>query len=77
MTPAPWSNVIANPHFGTVVSENGSAYTWCENAHEYRLTPWANDALTDSSGEAFYLRDEMTGEFWSPSRYLPARRQHM
>lgn len=66
-TPAPWSNVIANPHFGSVVSESGSAYTWCENAHEFRLTPWTNDALTDSCGEAFYLRDEETGEFWSPT----------
>ena len=37
--PAPWVNVIANPRFGTVVSEAGSAYTWCENAHELRLTP--------------------------------------
>src|SRR4029079_5213346 len=25
-TPAPWVNVIANPQFGSVVSENGSAY---------------------------------------------------
>jgi len=72
VTPAPWSNVIANPYFGTVVSESGSAYTWCENAHEYRLTPWHNDALTDSSGEAIYIRDEETGVFWSPSP-LPVR----
>ncbi|HUH29918.1 MAG TPA: glucoamylase family protein, partial [Rhodanobacter sp.] len=42
-TPAPWANVLANPHFGTVISESGSAYTWGENAHEFRLTPWAND----------------------------------
>jgi len=32
-TPAPWVNVIANPTFGTVISESGSAYTWTENAH--------------------------------------------
>ncbi len=38
-TPAPWSNVIANAHIGTVISESGSAYTYVENAHEYRLTP--------------------------------------
>ncbi len=31
MTPAPWINVLANPSFGTVVSESGSAYTWAEN----------------------------------------------
>ena len=66
-TPAPWANVLANPHFGTVLSESGGAYTWGENAHEFRLTPWANDPVTDSGGEALYLRDEDTGRVWSPT----------
>jgi cyclic beta-1,2-glucan synthetase len=65
--PAPWVNVIANPRFGTVVSDAGSAYTWCENAHELRLTPWHNDPVTDRGGEEFYLRDEETGQIWSPT----------
>ena len=72
VTPTPWVNVIANAHFGSVVSENGLAYTWCENAHEFRLTPWHNDPVSDASGEAFYLRDEETGHFWSPAP-LPCR----
>ena len=72
MTPAPWVNVIANPHFGTVVSESGSAYTWAENAHEFRLTPWSNDPIRDTTGEALYIRDEQSGQFWSPTP-LPAR----
>ena len=72
VTPAPWVNVLANPLFGTVVSENGLAYTWSENAHEFRLTPWYNDPVSDSSGEAFYIRDEERGHFWSPMP-LPAR----
>nr|WP_171096562.1 glycoside hydrolase family 94 protein [Usitatibacter rugosus] len=72
VTPAPWVNVIANAGFGTVVSESGPAYTWGENAHEFRLTPWNNDPVSDASGEAFYLRDEETGQFWSPGP-LPAR----
>ncbi len=71
-TPAPWVNVLANPYFGTVVSESGGAYTWCENAHEFRLTPWYNDPVSDPSGEALYLRDEESGRFWSPTP-LPAR----
>jgi len=71
-TPAPWSNVIANPGFGTVISESGPAYTWSENAHELRLTPWHNDPVTDASGEACYLRDEDSGHFWSPAP-LPCR----
>jgi cyclic beta-1,2-glucan synthetase len=71
-TPAPWVNVIANPQFGTVVSENGSVYTWAENSHEFRLTPWSNDPVSDTSGEAIYIRDEESGRFWSGSP-LPAR----
>ena len=65
-------NVLANPRFGTVISENGAAYTWSENAHEFRLTPWHNDPVSDAVGEAFYLRDEESGHFWSPTP-LPAR----
>ena len=65
--PAPWVNVLANPRFGTVVSESGSSYTWCENAHELRLTPWHNDPVTDVGGEAIYLRDEESGEVWHPT----------
>jgi cellobiose phosphorylase len=65
-------NVLANPHFGSVISENGLAYTWSENAHEFRLTPWHNDPVSDASGEVFYLRDEDSGHFWSPTP-LPSR----
>ncbi len=71
-TPAPWANVIANAQFGTVISESGSAYTWAENSHEFRLTPWFDDPVSDVSGEAFYIRDEENGRVWSPSP-LPAR----
>ncbi len=71
-TPAPWSNVLANSNFGTLVSESGGAYTWLENSHEFRLTPWYNDPVKDTSGEALYIRDEETGHYWSPTP-LPAR----
>jgi len=67
MTPAPWVNVIANPQFGTLISESGSAATWSENAHEFRLTPWSNDPVCDPNAEAFYLRDEEDGRVWSPT----------
>jgi len=72
VTPAPWVNVLANPLFGTVISESGMAYTWAENAHEFRLTPWYNDPVSDRSGEVFYLRDEERGHLWSPMP-LPRR----
>jgi cyclic beta-1,2-glucan synthetase len=71
-TPAPWINVIANPSFGFLVSESGSGYTWSVNSSENQLTPWSNDAVTDPPGEAIYIRDEATGEVWSPTA-LPIR----
>ncbi|MEP6595390.1 MAG: glucoamylase family protein, partial [Ginsengibacter sp.] len=49
-TPAPWINILANPHFGSIISESGQSYTWVENAHEIRLTPWNNDPIRDLKG---------------------------
>jgi cyclic beta-1,2-glucan synthetase len=63
-TPLPWSNVLANPEFGTIVTSSGAAFTWAGNSRENRLTPFANDPLTDPTGEAIYLRDEDSGEVW-------------
>ena len=66
-TPAPWTNVLANSYFGTIVSETGAGYTWCENAQMYRLSPWSNDPVGDPSGEALYIRDEEDGSYFSPT----------
>ena len=43
---------------------SGSAFTWAENSRENRLTPFANDPVTDPTGEAIYLRDDDTGAVW-------------
>jgi len=71
-TPRPWINVIANPSFGFLVSESGSGFTWSVNSHENQLTPWSNDPVSDLSGEVLYIRDDDTGEVWSPTA-LPIR----
>jgi cyclic beta-1,2-glucan synthetase len=71
-TPAPWLNVISNPAFGFQVSESGAGYTWSANSRENKLTPWSNDPVGDPPGEAIYVRDEESGELWSPTA-LPIR----
>ena len=71
-TPAPWINVIANQSFGFQAAAEGGGYSWSINSRENQLTPWSNDPVTDRPGEAFFLRDDDTGEIWSPTA-LPIR----
>ena len=63
-TPLPWSNVLANPSFGTIVTASGSAFSWSENSRENRLTPFANDPISDPTGEAIFVRDDESGVAW-------------
>jgi cyclic beta-1,2-glucan synthetase len=71
-TPAPWINVIANAEFGFQTGTEGGGCTWSVNSRDNQITPWSNDPVSDRPGEAFYLRDEDTGEFWTPTA-LPIR----
>lgn len=57
-TPAPWSNVVANPNFGFITSESGVGYTWSANSRENKITPFSNDAVGDRPGEILYISDE-------------------
>src|SRR5690606_29943414 len=61
LPPAPWANVVANPHGGFIVTERGGGFTWAENSYFYRLTPWHNDPVSDPISEAIYLRDAESG----------------
>jgi cyclic beta-1,2-glucan synthetase len=67
ITPMPWSNIIANEDFGTLITESGSGYTWSANSRENRLTPWSNDPVSDTSGEAIYIKDVESGAVWCPT----------
>ncbi len=64
--PAPWCNVLANPAFGTVVTERGAGFTWGENSRMRRVTAFASDPVRDLRTEALWIRDEADGQFISP-----------
>lgn len=77
LPPLPWSNVLANPNFGCVVTERGGGYTWSENSRENRLTPWSNDPVSDPPGEVLFLRDVEHGVAWTPTpSFLGGTRQY-
>ncbi len=67
LPPSPWTNVLANPQFGCLVTEASLGYSWAGNSQMNRLTPWSNDPTSDQPSEVVYLRDEETGEFWTPT----------
>lgn len=66
-TPQPWINVMANPSFGTLISESNQGTTWYGNSQSNRITPWSNDPVMDPVSEAIYIRDDELGIFWSPT----------
>ena len=75
-TPAPWTNVLANRGFGTIVTGSGASFTWAINSRQNRLTPFANDPVSDSTSEAILLRDEDSGEVWGATPGPLARSPH-
>jgi cellobiose phosphorylase len=75
--PLPYSNVIASPHFGFLVTESGGGYVWSDNSRENRLTPWSNDPVIDPVSEVIYLYDQTSGEYWSLTpRPAPGRSEY-
>jgi cyclic beta-1,2-glucan synthetase len=61
----PWINVLANPGFGTQVSEAGGGSTWARNSRLMQLTAWSNDAVADPPCEWLLLQDLATRHTWS------------
>ena len=67
LPPAPWINVIANPSAGFIASEAGAGPAWAVNSSFFRLTPWENDPVSDIPGECIYIRDDASGDLWTPT----------
>ncbi len=57
-TPAPWSHILANKFFGTLLTENLSGFTWSKNSRLNRLTDWSNDSITNPSSETIYVVED-------------------
>jgi len=67
-TPVPWINYLGtDEHFGTV-SNTAGGFSWHTDARLRRLTRYRyNNVPGDAGGRYLYLRDDATGEYWSPS----------
>ncbi len=63
--PRPWVNVLANPGFGSLVSEAGGGNSWAHNSRLHQITPWQNDPVADPPGEWLLLQDRRNMQTWS------------
>jgi cellobiose phosphorylase len=72
-TPLPWINYLGTEsHFGTV-SNTAGGFSWHQDARLRRLTRYRyNNVPGDAGGRYLYVRDDVTGEYWSPS-WQPVR----
>ena len=60
-----WSNILANPNFGMVTTQNIGGYAWNENSRLNRLTVWYNDSLIDIPSEIIYIYDKEYDKIWT------------
>jgi len=71
-TPKPWINVISNGEYGLVISQAGGGFSWLSHSEFNRLNRWHQDLVQDNWGKYFYIKNEDTGEIWSPT-WMPAK----
>ena len=71
-TPKPWVNVISNGKYGLVISQTGGGFSWDTHSEFNRLNRWHQDLVQDNWGKYFYVKDNLTGDVWSPT-WMPVK----
>ena len=72
-TPLPWINYLGCQAYFGIISNTAGGYSFYRDARLRRLTRYRyNNAPFDFGGRYIYLRDDASGEFWSPS-WQPTR----
>ncbi|MGD0861707.1 MAG: glycosyl hydrolase family 65 protein [Candidatus Limnocylindrales bacterium] len=73
-TPLPWINYLGSEAYFGIISNTAGGYSFYRDARLRRLTRYRyNNAPLDLGGRYVYLRDDDSGEFWSPS-WQPTQR---
>jgi cellobiose phosphorylase len=75
-TPTPWMNYIGEGKYGGIVSNTGGGYSFDRDPKNRRVTRYRYNAIpVDQPGRYVYLRDQATGEYWSPTWQPVVRRK--
>lgn len=72
-TPLPWINYLGCEAYFGIISNTAGGYSFYKDARLRRITRYRyNNVPFDSGGRYIYLRDDASGEFWSPT-WQPVR----
>ncbi|MBN2002953.1 MAG: glycosyl transferase [Anaerolineae bacterium] len=73
-TPLPWINYLGSEAYFGIISNTAGGYSFYRDARLRRLTRYRyNNVPFDYGGRYVYVRDDATGEYWSPS-WQPTRK---
>ena len=74
-TPLPWLNYLGLEGLFGIISNTAGGYTFYQDARLRRLTRYRyNNVPLDLGGRYLYLREDASGEYWSPT-WQPTRGQ--
>lgn len=67
-TPLPWINYLGSQKYFGLISNTAGGYSFYQDARLRRLTRYRyNNVPLDQGGRYIYLRDNLSGHFWSPT----------
>lgn len=73
-TPRPWINYLSNGKYCLIISQGGGGFSFYLDSGVHRLTRWTPAAyLYDKPGRFLYLKDTVSGKFWSAT-FQPVKR---
>jgi cellobiose phosphorylase len=75
-TPTPWMNYLGEGHYGGIISNTAGGYSFDRDPKSRRVTRYRYNAIpVDQPGRYVYLRDQESGDYWSPTwQPIPARK---
>jgi cellobiose phosphorylase len=72
-TPLPWINYLGMRDYFSLISNTAGGYAFYQDARLRRITRYRyNNVPLDMGGRYLYLRDDESGQFWSPT-WMPTR----
>jgi cellobiose phosphorylase len=67
-TPTPWINYLSNSEYCAIISNTAGGYSFHIDPKDRRILRYRyNNLPVDRPGRYIYIRDNKTGEYWSPT----------